>query len=39
MYIYPKYLIIAPLAIVKGIPATVPIARDIPIVSLVEPRS
>ena len=30
---------IAPLAIVRGIPATVPIARDIPMVSLVDPRS
>ena len=36
---YPNFLIIIPLAIVSGIPATVPIAREIPIVSLVEPRS
>ena len=36
---YPNFLMIAPLAIVRGIPATVPIARDIPMVSLVDPRS
>ena len=30
---------IAPLAIVSGIPAIVPTARDIPIVSFVEPKS
>ena len=36
---YPSFLMIAPLAIVRGIPATVPIAREMPMVSLVEPRS
>ena len=36
---YPNFLMIAPLAIVRGIPATVPIARDMPMVSLVDPRS
>jgi hypothetical protein len=30
---------IAPLAMVRGMLATVPMARDIPIVSFVEPRS
>ena len=36
---YPSFFMIAPLAIVRGMPATVPIAREIPMVSLVEPRS
>ena len=36
---YPNFFMIAPLAIVSGIPATVPIARDIPMVSFVEPKS
>ena len=39
VFTYPNFLMIAPLAIVSGIPATVPMARDIPIVSFVEPRS
>ena len=30
---------IAPLAMVRGMPARVPRAKEIPIVSLVEPRS
>ena len=37
--LYPNFLIMIPLAMVRGIPATVPIAREMPIVSLVEPRS
>ena len=36
---YPNFFIMAPLAIVRGIPATVPIAREMPMVSLVDPRS
>ena len=36
---YPKYFMMAPLAMVRGIPATVPTASEIPIVNLVEPRS
>ena len=36
---YPNFFIIAPLAIVRGMPATVPTAREMPMVSLVEPRS
>ena len=39
MLSYPSFFMIAPLAIVSGIPATVPIAREIPMVSFVEPRS
>ena len=36
---YPNFLMIAPLEMVNGIPAIVPIARDIPIVSFVDPKS
>ena len=36
---HPNFLMMAPLAMVRGIPATVPIAREMPMVSLVEPRS
>ena len=36
---HPNFFMIAPLAMVRGIPATVPIAREMPMVSLVEPRS
>ena len=38
-FYYPNFLMIAPLAMVRGIPAIVPMAREIPIVNFVDPKS